>query len=111
MLNFIVPANLRHERTFLRYWFARICMTSANQMLMVAIGWEMYDLTGSAWDLGLVGLYQFLPALALTLPAGHIADRLNRRYIVAAMSVVLAIVALLLAIASAQHATTRFLLI
>jgi MFS family permease len=111
MLNFIVPANLRYERTFLRYWFARICMTSANQMLMVAIGWEMYDLTGSAWDLGLVGLYQFLPALALTLPAGHIADRLNRRYIVASMSVVLAIVALLLAIANAQHATTRFLLL
>jgi MFS family permease len=96
MFNFIVPASLRSERTFLRYWFARICMTSANQMLMVAIGWEMYDLTGSAWDLGLVGLYQFLPALALTLPAGHIADRLNRRYIVASMSVVLAVVAGLL---------------
>jgi MFS family permease len=111
MLNFIVPASLRSERTFLRYWFARICMTSANQMLMVAIGWEMYDLTGSAWDLGLVGLYQFLPALALTLPAGHIADRLNRRYIVASMSVVLAVVAVLLAMASAQHATTRFLLL
>jgi MFS family permease len=111
MLNFIVPANLRYERTFLRYWFARVCMTAANQMLMVAIGWEMYDLTSSAWDLGLVGLYQFLPALALTLPAGHIADRLNRRYIVASMSVVLTIVALLLAIASSQHATTRFLLL
>jgi MFS family permease len=111
MLNFIVPASLRSERTFLRYWFARICMTSANQMLMVAIGWEMYDLTGSAWDLGLVGLYQFLPALALTLPAGHIADRLNRRYIVASMSVVLAVVAGLLAMASAQHATSRFLLL
>jgi MFS family permease len=111
MFNFIVPASLRSERTFLRYWFARICMTSANQMLMVAIGWEMYDLTGSAWDLGLVGLYQFLPALALTLPAGHIADRLNRRYIVASMSVVLAVVAGLLAMASAQHATSRFLLL
>jgi MFS family permease len=86
-------------------------MTSANQMLMVAVGWEMYDLTASAWDLGLVGLYQFLPALALTLPAGHIADKLNRRYIVAGMSVLLMLVALLLAIASAQHATTRFLLL
>jgi MFS family permease len=86
-------------------------MTSANQMLMVAIGWEMYDLTASAWDLGLVGLYQFLPALALTLPAGHIADRLNRRYIVASMSMILAVVAVLLAIASAQHATSRFLLL
>jgi Transmembrane secretion effector len=111
MLQFIVPANLIRERTFLRYWCARVCMTSANQMLMVAVGWEMYDLTASAWDLGLVGLYQFLPALALTLPAGHIADKLNRRYIVAGMSVLLMLVALLLAIASAQHATTRFLLL
>ncbi len=36
-------------------------------MLMVAVGWQMYDLTSSAWDLGLVGLLQFLPALALVL--------------------------------------------
>jgi MFS family permease len=80
-------------------------------MLMVAIGWQMYDLTGSAWDLGLVGLYQFMPALALTLLAGHIADKLNRRYIVALMSVVLACVALWLAVASIQHTTTRLMLL
>ncbi len=42
---------------------------------MVAVGWQMYELTGSAWDLGLVGLYQFLPALLLTLVAGYVADR------------------------------------
>ena len=42
-------------------------------MLLVAIGWQMYDLTASAWDLGLVGLAQFLPALLLTLPAGAVA--------------------------------------
>jgi MFS family permease len=80
-------------------------------MLMVAVGWEMYDLTASAWDLGLVGLYQFLPALALTLPAGHIADKVNRRYIVAVMSMLLMLVALSLAVASAQHATSRVLLL
>ena len=44
-------------------------------MLMVAIGWEVYDLTGSAWDLGLVGLLQFAPALALMLPAGVVSLR------------------------------------
>ena len=38
----------------------------------------MYELTGSAWDLGLVGLLQFLPALALTLPAGQLIDRHHR---------------------------------
>jgi MFS family permease len=111
MLNFIVPADLIQQRIFLRYWCARICMTASNQMMMVAIGWEMYDLTRSAWDLGLVGLYQFLPALALTLPAGHLADRVNRRSIVVVMTMALFFVALLLAWASAQHATTRLLLL
>ena len=54
-------------RAFMRLWYSRLASTSANQMLMVAIGWQMYDLTGSAWALGLVGLLQFLPALLLVL--------------------------------------------
>jgi hypothetical protein len=46
---------------YMRMWFARLSSTAAQQMLMVAVGWQMYELTGSAWDLGLVGLFQFLP--------------------------------------------------
>ena len=65
-------------------------------MLMVAVGWQMYELTGSAWDLGLVGLYQFLPALLLTLVAGHVADRLHRGRIVALCLVTQATVAAIL---------------
>jgi MFS family permease len=80
-------------------------------MLMVAIGWEMYDATGSAWDLGLVGLYQFVPALLLTLPAGHLADKLNRRSIVALCLLSLASVATILAVASYQHWVSRGLLL
>ena len=68
---------------FVRYWFSRVISTLANQMLMVALAWQMYDLTSSAWDLGLVGLLQFIPALVLTLPAGHLADRFHRGAIVA----------------------------
>lgn len=70
-------------RSFIRLWFARLASVSASQMLMVALGWQMYDLTGSAWDLGLVGLLQFLPALALALPAGHWIDRHHRGRILA----------------------------
>ena len=62
-------------------------------MLMVAVGWQMYELTGSAWDLGLVGLYQFAPALLLTLVAGHAADRLHRGRIITACLLVQAVVA------------------
>ena len=58
--------------------------TTGNQMLMVAVGWQMYELTASAWDLGLVGLYQFVPSLLFTLLAGHVVDRVHRGRIIAA---------------------------
>ncbi|MEO7243069.1 MAG: MFS transporter, partial [Variovorax sp.] len=60
-------SDLTQLRPFMRFWWARRCGTAAAQMLMVAIGWHMYQLTGSAWDLGLVGLYQFAPAFLLAL--------------------------------------------
>lgn len=72
------------ERAFVRFWCARVAGTSGNQMMMVAIGWQMYELTGSAWDLGLVGLLQFLPSVVLMLVAGHLADRHHRGRILAA---------------------------
>ncbi len=92
--------ELMRQRAFMRMWFARLFATTGNQMLMVAVGWQMYELTGSAWDLGLVGLYQFLPALLLTLLAGHVADRLHRGRIIAACLVTQASVALILVAAT-----------
>ncbi len=89
-------SDLTAHRDFMRFWVARLFGTTGNQMLMVAIGWQMYDLTGSAWDLGLVGLYQFVPALLFTLVAGHVADRYHRGRIVAACMVAQALVAALL---------------
>ena len=79
--------DLTRQSAFMRMWGARLFGTTGNQMLMVAVGWQMYALTGSAWDLGLVGLYQFVPALLLTLVAGHVADRVHRGRIVAACMV------------------------
>lgn len=92
--------ELTRQRAFMRMWFARLFGTTGNQMLMVAVGWQMYELTGSAWDLGLVGLYQFAPALLLTLLAGHVADRLHRARIVAACLVTQACVTLILVAAT-----------
>ncbi|OBV39358.1 MFS transporter [Janthinobacterium psychrotolerans] len=73
---------LRH-RNFAFYLSARVLGTLAVQMQSVAIGWQVYQLTGSLFDLGLIGLAQFAPFLLLILPAGHIADRYNRRNIIA----------------------------
>jgi MFS family permease len=104
-------ASLFKQRSFMRYWTARVATNAGTQMLMVAVGWEMYSLTDSAWDLGLVGLFQFLPALLLTLPAGHLADRTSRRLIFILTSIGLAMVAALLAFASFEHWTSRALLL
>ena len=92
--------DLTRQRAFMRFWFARLFGTTGNQMLMVAVGWQMYELTGSAWDLGLVGLYQFAPALLLTLVAGHVADRVHRGRIIAACLVGQTAVALCLVAAT-----------
>ncbi len=61
------------------------------QMLSVAIGWHIYTLTQSAYALGLVGLAQFLPMFVLTLVAGHVADRYDRRRVVAVCQSLLAL--------------------
>ena len=98
---------LLRQPDFRRFWLSRLAAVTAGQMLLVALGWQMYDLTGSAWDLGLVGLVQFLPALLLALPAGHAVDRYDRRNVLAlAMGVQIA-VALGLAAASQMHALGR----
>ncbi|MBT9595923.1 MAG: MFS transporter [Vitreoscilla sp.] len=94
--------RLRDQHDYLRLLGARVCGTAANQMLMVALGWQIYDLTGSAWALGLVGLAQFVPALLFTLPAGHLVDRHDRRWLLAASLMMQALVAALLAIGSAS---------
>jgi len=64
------------------YLSARFLATLAVQMQSVAIGWQVYQITGSLFDLGLIGLAQFAPFLVLILWAGHVADRYNRRIIV-----------------------------
>lgn len=53
--------------------------TASQQMLSVAIGWQVYEITHRPLDLGLVGLVQFLPAVLLSLVSGHVADRFDRK--------------------------------
>lgn len=104
-------AQLFKQRQFVRFWLARLVGITANQMLMVAVAWHMYDITSSAWDLGLVGLFQFVPALLMTLPAGHVADRLHRGRIFAACMFAQAVVAGLLVTATHGGFATRELIL
>jgi MFS family permease len=73
--------SLFHVRPFVLLFTTRVTSNTANQMLAVAVGWQVYELTDSALHLGLIGLTQFLPPLLLMLVAGQVADRYNRRLI------------------------------
>ena len=67
---------------FTAFSIARFCIVAALEMQSVAVGWQVYEITKRPLDLGLIGLAQFLPGIALFLPAGHAVDRLNRRRLV-----------------------------
>lgn len=104
-------AELFAQRQFTHFWLARLSTMLAQQMLMVAVAWQMYDITGSAWDLGLVGLFQFVPALLLALPAGHLVDKLRRGRIFSVCVLVQAGVGLLLVLATENAFVSRELIL
>ena len=103
--------QLLQQHQFVRFWLARLAGIMGNQMLMVALAWHMYDITNSAWDLGLVGLFQFVPALLMTLPGGHLADRWHRGRIFATCMLTQAALALLLMLATNGGFATRELIL
>jgi MFS family permease len=99
------------SRSFHFFLWTRLLSTAANQVLLVALGWQMYDLTASAWDLGLVGLLQFVPTVAFTIPSGQLADRADRRRVISAAIAVMLCAAALLAWGSAGHWIGRDLIL
>jgi MFS family permease len=90
---------LRHG-PFLYFLLSRSLSRFSSQIAAVAIGWQIYDLTGSAFDLGMVGLVQFLPTALLVFVAGHAADRFERKRVVQLCQIAEAMTALFLAIST-----------
>ncbi len=86
------------------YLTGRLIAIIGQQMFAMGLGWELYERTGSALALGFVGLTQVIPMLICTLPAGHCADRYNRKRIIVLMTMILAAVNLALAGISAARA-------
>ena len=70
------------QRNFLLYFGGRLFSNFARQIVAVAVGWQVYELTGSALHLGMIGLVQFVPTLLLVLHGGSTADRHDRKRIV-----------------------------
>jgi len=100
------PSPLRRP-AFLHFLVARFGASLSFQIVSVALGWQVYALTGSALDLGLIGLAQFVPMAVLTLVVGHVADRYDRRTIVAICMAVEAVAALVLAFTAIYGAGGR----
>ena len=73
------PGSILRHPSFVLFWFARIAVTAGYQMLIVAVAWQLYALTNDPFDLGLIGLIQFIPAMLLFLVVGQITDRYDRR--------------------------------
>src|SRR5947199_10078911 len=90
---------LRHG-PFLFFLLSRSLSRFASQIAAVAIGWQIYDITGSAFQLGMVGLVQFLPTALLVFVAGHAADRFERKRVVQLCQLAEALAALFLAFGS-----------
>ena len=86
---------LRHP-DLRRYLSARFIASMATQVQTVAVGWQVFSVSGDPFDLGLVALSQFLPFVVLILPAGHVADRYDRRGVQLLTYVLLAVCAVAL---------------
>lgn len=93
-----LASAVRQYPSFALLWLGRLFSVVAFNILTVAVGWEVYSLTGDPLDLGLVGLAQFLPILLLTLAVGQVADRYDRRLIVTICRVVQGVAGVVLAV-------------
>lgn len=90
--------SLLRNRRYALYLLSRVSLIIAAQMLSVAVGWQIYELTGKALALGLSGLALFLPGFLLALPGGHVADRYDRRRILLVCNLAFALAAGILAV-------------
>ncbi len=96
-------AALRHQG-FRRYLTGHVLAVLGQAMMAVAVGWELYERTHSALALGMVGLVQIAPMVTLILPAGHLADSGDRRRVLIAAQVLIALAAAGLGLASFTRA-------
>src|SRR2546423_1419590 len=106
----VIPPAPRHDpyaafrsRGFRFFTTGNLLSILGRQMLAVAVEWEIYRRTDSATALGLVGLVFAIPIVGMSLPAGHLADRISRKHIILVSEIFSALISALLALVSWQH--------
>src|SRR5271156_6328059 len=105
------PVPLLRHGAFVRFLYVRVAASVALQVQVVAVGWQMYALTGSPFYLGLIGLVQFVPVVSFFLLTGHVADHYDRRIVTFIGEIVEALAVAILALATATGRLTPALLL
>jgi MFS family permease len=95
---------------FRLYYSGTVLSEIGSQMQMVAINWQIYEMTGSAWSLGLIGLAGFLGVIIFALPAGLLADKHDRKKILLISQIIPCIFAFILALATLTNTATPWLI-
>lgn len=103
------PYAALRSRDFSLFLIASMLGTIGAEMQSVAVGWELYERTGSSLALGWVGLVQALPVVVLALPVGQVADRFRRRSIVIATQAAMVVASAGLALTSAVHGSIAWM--
>jgi MFS family permease len=103
------PYAVLRNRNLVLYLTGRFVASLGQQMLTVAVGWELYERTHSPLNLGLVGLTQMAPMVLFTLPAGHVADNYDRKRIILLMNFCIACASLGLTLVSALQANVAWI--
>jgi len=99
-----------HVRNFRFFLLFRICLTMASLMMSVIVGWQVYEITRDVLWLGLIGLFEVVPQISVSLFAGHYIDIWNRRTIVRNTILILILSATILLVYSiyARYFSLRF---
>src|SRR5947199_2285187 len=105
------PDSVLHHRPFVLFWLSRLALTVGYHMLIVAVGWQLYALTNNPFDLGLIGLIQFIPAMLLFLVVGQVTDRYDRRLVLLFCQIVEAVAAATLLVGLITGFTSRDLIL
>ena len=104
--------QLLYNRNFVLFLLMRSCNVIGVQIVTVAVGWYVYQLTRDPLDLGYIGLAQFAPSLALFLVAGYVSDKYDRRMTIVVSNVIhLVVVFLLLGVSLSNWGSIKTILL
>lgn len=98
------PREVLGLRDFRLFASATFMTAGLQQMQALAVGWDLYERTGSVMTLAWIGVAQFLPVMLLFLPAGQIADRFDRRLVMVASQATFAVGSIGLSVSALMHA-------